>query len=46
MLPASAAVVSGACDLTSALIVSVQYLRSGSTAETMTVQDMEVIAMN
>jgi hypothetical protein len=46
MLPASAAAVSGACDLTAALIISVQYLRSGSTAETMTVQDMEVIAMN
>jgi hypothetical protein len=46
MLPASAAAVSGACDLTSALIISVQYLRSGSTAETMTVQDMEVVSMN
>lgn len=46
MLPASAAAVSGACDLTAALIISVQYLRSGSTAETMTVQDMEVIAVN
>ena len=46
LLPASAAVVSGACDLTAALIVSVQFLRSGSTAEAMTVQDMEVIAMN
>lgn len=46
MLPASAAAVSGACDLTAANIISVQYLRSGSTAETMTVQDMEVIAMD
>lgn len=46
MIPASAAVVSGACDLTSALIISVQAKRSGSTSETMTVQDMEVIALN
>lgn len=46
LIPASAAVVSGACDLTSALILSVQALRSGSTAETMTVQDLEVIALN
>jgi hypothetical protein len=46
IIPASAGVVSAACDLTAALIISVQFLRSGSTAETMTVQDMEVIAMN
>lgn len=46
MIPASAAVVSGACDLTAALIISVQFKRSGSTAETMTVQDISVIAMN
>lgn len=46
MIPASAAVVSGACDLTAALIISVQAKRSGSTAETMTVQDMEVTACN
>lgn len=46
LIPASAAVVSGACDLTAALIISAQYKRSGSTAETMTVQDMEVIALN
>jgi len=46
LLPASGAAVSGACDLTAALIISVQFLRSGSTAETMTVQDMEVIALN
>lgn len=42
MIPASAAVVSGACDLTAAKILSLQALRSGSTAETMTVQDIEV----
>jgi len=46
LLPSSAAAVSGACDLTAALIISVQYLRSGSTAETMQVHDMEVTAMN
>jgi hypothetical protein len=46
LIPASAAVVSGACDLTAANILSIQALRSGSTAETMTVQDMEVVAMN
>lgn len=46
LIPASAAVVSAACDLTAALIPSVQVLRSGSTAETMTVQDMEVSALN
>lgn len=46
LLPASLAAVSGACDLTAALIISVQYLRSGSTAETMQVHDMEVIALN
>lgn len=46
LLPASAPAVSGACDLTAALIPSVQYLRSGSTAETMQVHDMEVVAMN
>lgn len=46
LIPASAAVVSGACDLTAALIISVQAKRSGSTVETMATQDMEVIALN
>jgi len=46
MIPATAAVVSGAVDLTAALILSVQALRSGSTAESMTVQDLEVVALN
>lgn len=46
MLPASAPAVSGACDLTAALIISVQYLRSGSTAETMQVHDLEVVSLN
>lgn len=45
-IPASAPAVSGACDLTAANIISVQYLRSGSTAETMQVHDLEVVAMN
>lgn len=46
LIPASAAVVSGACDLTAANIVSVQFKRSGSTAETMTVQELVVTALN
>lgn len=46
MLPASAPAASGSCDLTAANIISVQFLRSGSTAETMQVLEMEVIALN
>jgi hypothetical protein len=46
MIPASAAGASAACDLSAAKIISVQALRSGSTAETMTVQDCDPIAMN
>lgn len=47
MIPASAPAVSGACDLTVAgNVISVQYSRSGSTAETMQVHDIEYIAMN
>lgn len=46
MIPAAAAAPSAACDLTAALILSIQASRSGSTAETMTIQDLEVIAMN
>lgn len=47
LLPATAPVVSGACDLTVASnVLSVQALRSGSTAETMQVVDMDVIALN
>jgi len=46
MLPAATGAVSGACDLTAANIISVQFLRSGSTAETMQVLDMEVTALN
>jgi hypothetical protein len=44
MIPASAPVVSGAVDLTAAKILSVQAKRSGSTAETMQVHDMSVVA--
>ena len=46
LLPASAPAVSGACDLTAANIISVQYLRSGSTAETMQVHNIQVTALN
>lgn len=46
LIPASAPVVSAACDLTAALILSVQFKRSGSTAETMQVHDMMVTAVN
>jgi hypothetical protein len=45
-IPASAPAVSGACDLTAANIISIQFSRSGSTAETMQVHDIEVVAMN
>lgn len=46
LLPASLAAVSGACDLTASNIISVQYLRSGSSAETIQVHDLECVAMN
>lgn len=46
MIPASAPVVSGSVDLTAANIISVQFKRSGSTAETMQVVEMEVEALN
>jgi len=46
MIPATAPVVSGSCDLTAANIISLQALRSGSTAETMQVHDMKVVAVN
>lgn len=46
LIPASAAVVSGACDLTAnGLIISVQYLRSGAGVYSMTVQEMDVTDM-
>lgn len=46
LLPASAPAVSGAVDLTAANIISVQFLRSGSTVETIQVVEMEVVSMN
>lgn len=46
LLPASAPAVSAGVDLTAANIISVQFLRSGSTAETMQVHDMEVVSLN
>jgi hypothetical protein len=46
MIPATAPVVSAACDLTAALIISVQMLRSGSTAETAQVHFLQVEARN
>jgi hypothetical protein len=46
LIPATSPVVSGACDLTAALIISVQMIRSGSTAETAQVHEMEVTALN
>lgn len=47
LLPASAPAVSGACDLTVASnVLSLQALRSGSTAETMQIHDLEVEALN
>lgn len=46
LIPDNTAAVSGSLDLTSANIISVQANRSGSTAETMTIHDMDVIAMN
>jgi hypothetical protein len=45
-IPASAAVVSASVDLTGVLVPSVQFLRSGSTAETITIQDYSINPMN
>lgn len=47
MIPASApGTTPPTCDLTAANIISVQFKRSGSTAETMQVVDMDVVALN
>lgn len=47
MLPASAPAVSSACDLTVASnVLTLQALRSGSTAETMQVVDLDIYALN
>lgn len=46
MIPASAAAPSAACDLTAALILSIQFSRSGSTAETIAITDLDIHALN
>lgn len=46
MIPASAPAASGSVDLTAANIISIQAARSGSTAETMQVHDLKVVAVN
>lgn len=46
LIPATANAAVGSLDLTAANIISVQFKRSGSTAETMTVTDMEVSSLN
>lgn len=46
LIPASAPAASGSVDLTAANIISAQFKRSGSTAETMQVHEMAVIALN
>lgn len=45
-IPTSNAVVSAAVDLTQSLVPSVQFLRSGTTVETITVQDYLIAPMN
>lgn len=44
--PQAGAATSAALDLTASNIISVQMLRSGSTVETATVQELKVIALN
>lgn len=46
LLPASVPAASGSVDLTAANIISPQFKRSGSTAETMQVHDVEITATN
>lgn len=46
MVPASAPAASAACDLTASLVLSPQFSRSGSTAETMQVHDVSYEALN
>jgi hypothetical protein len=46
LIPASAPAASASCDLTASNIISLQASRSGSTAETMQIHDLEVVAMN
>jgi hypothetical protein len=46
LIPATAQAVSSSIDLTAANIISVQFKRTGSTAETLQVHDVIVTAMN
>lgn len=46
LLPASAPAASASVDFTATNILSLQALRSGSTAETMQIHDLEISAMN
>lgn len=46
MIPASAPAVSASVDLTASLLLSPQFSRSGSTAETMQVHDVSYEALN
>lgn len=46
MIGLAAGAASAAIDLTAAQVISVQYARSGSTAETMQVLSMDVVSMN
>jgi hypothetical protein len=46
LIPGTAPAASGSCDLTAANILSIQANRSGSTAETMQVHQLYVIALN
>lgn len=46
LIPASAPAASGSVDLTAASIISVQFKRSGSTAETMQVHELMVAPVN
>jgi len=46
LIPASTPATSAAIDLTASNIVSVQFKRSGSTAETAQVHEMMVVALN
>jgi hypothetical protein len=46
LAPGTAPAVSAACDLTASLILSVQALRSGSTAETMQVHMLRITSLN
>lgn len=46
LIPASAAVVTSSLDLTGTSIPSLQALRSGSTVETITVQDYDISPLN